>query len=463
MRYLPHTEAEIAAMLDAIGVESVAELFAPIPAELQADPLDLEPALSEPELMKHLEELSARSPAANQLSFLGAGMYDHHVPPAVDQLLLRGEFYTAYTPYQAEVSQGTLQAIFEFQTTVCELFGTEVANASMYCAGSATAEAVLMARRVTRRKTVLVSAALAPSTRQIIDTYLSGMDGRDRSKGDESAKVVEIPVDAAGRTDLDALAQAIAACEEDGKSKLAAVVVAYPNFYGVVEDLRPMAEMAHAAGALLVSATSEPFALGVLEAPAKLGADVCVGEGQALAVPPQYGGPGVGLFGCRQKHVRQMPGRLVGETVDESGAPGFVLTLSTREQHIRRERATSNICTNHGLIALAMSIRTAMLGKRGFVETSQRCLANAEYLKAEIAKVPKLSLRFPDSPTFNEFVVDYEGDASALLDRVAEQEVLAGVNLGPKTGMESSFLVAVTEKHRKADLDHLVASLIAAV
>jgi glycine dehydrogenase subunit 1 len=327
MRYLPHTDAEVREMLEQIGVSSIDDLFEPVPEPLRAKKLDLEPALDEAALMAHLERLADRNEAAKDLSFLGAGMYDHHIPPAVDQLLLRSEFYTAYTPYQGEVSQGTLQAIYEFQTMVCELFDMEVANASMYDAASATAEAVLMARRVSKGKKskVILSGALHPHAIDTVRTYLKGLD-------EEGADMVVTGVTPDGRTDLESVKDAL------GDSP-AALVVGYPNFFGCVEDLEAMATAIHDAGGLLITSTAEPYALSLLQAPGTAGADICVGEGQPLAVPPQFGGPGVGLFACRQKFVRQMPGRLVGETVDEHDRRCFVLTLSTREQHIRRDRA----------------------------------------------------------------------------------------------------------------------------
>ncbi len=446
MRYLPHTDAEISTMLERIGVPSIDALFEPIPESGRAKPLQLEPALDESRLMRHLTKLAAANEAADALSFLGAGMYDHHIPPAVDQLLLRSEFYTAYTPYQAEVAQGTLQAIFEFQTLVCELFGQEVANASMYCAASGSAEAVLMARRVTKRTKVVVSETIHPHYLDAVRTYLRGVDSG-------SPDLVVVPGTSDGLTDHDAINAAAEGA--------AAVLVGYPNFYGCVEDIAGLAARAHSHGALLVTATSDPYALSLLKSPGALGADICVGEGQALAAPPQLGGPGVGLFSCRQKYVRQMPGRLVGETVDQDGKRGFVLTLSTREQHIRREKATSNICTNHGLIALAFTIRTAMLGKSGFTEAGQLCLQRAEYLKAAISKLDAYSLPHA-APTFNEFVVRRrDGKAAPLLATLAAQGILGGVDLAPLGGDSRDFLVAVTEKHDKVDLDRFIEALAA--
>jgi glycine dehydrogenase subunit 1 len=445
MRYLPHTDREIREMLARIGVDSVDALFESIPASHRlARPLALEPALDEVALMQHLEALGSRNTAASALSFLGGGMYDHHVPPAVDQLLLRSEFYTAYTPYQPEVSQGTLQSIFEFQTIVCQLLGMEVANASMYDGASATAEAVLMARRVAKREHVVMSVGVHPEYVGTVRTYLSQLGG---------PAVDLIPLGADGRTDMDALAKAV-------RPQTACVVMGYPSFFGVVEDLRRAREIASSVDALLVTTTSEPYALSLLTPPGAFGADIAVGEGQALAVPPQLGGPGVGLFSCRETFVRQMPGRLVGETVDTEGRRGYVLTLSTREQHIRRDRATSNICTNHGLIALSMTIRTAMLGRSGFEEVGRLCLSRTEYLKKQIAALDGYTLPHA-APTFNEFVVRAKsGDAAPILAKLASRGILGGVPLARYfPDRKSDFLVAVTEKHDKAALDHLVAAL----
>ncbi len=433
-------------MLARVGVEHIDDLFTAIPSShLLSEPLDLEPALDEPRLMQHLNSLSNASQGAHMLSFLGGGMYRHHVPPAVDQLLLRSEFYTAYTPYQAELSQGTLQATFEFQTIVCELLGTDVANASMYDGASATAEAVLMARRAKRRTHVVVSEGLHPEYIETIRAYLQGLDAE--------SMVALTPLAADGRTDWEAAAGALT-------DETAALVVGYPNFFGCVEDLDAARAAADTVGALLVTATSEPYALSVLRAPGAAGADICVGEGQALAVPPQYGGPGVGLFGASQALVRQMPGRLVGRTVDSDGHPGYVLTLSTREQHIRREKATSNICTNHGLIALAMGMRTAMLGRQGFQQAGQRCVNAAHYLRTGIEKLESFEIPYA-APVFNEFVVRSQGpEASAVLARLLERGIIAGVDLGRfRDEWRQDLLLATTELHTREDLDRLLDGL----
>ncbi|HEU4407268.1 MAG TPA: aminomethyl-transferring glycine dehydrogenase subunit GcvPA [Polyangiaceae bacterium] len=446
MRYLPHTPEEIADMLRAVGAPDVDALFAAVPPEARyKKELDVGPALDEPGLMRHLGELAARNTGAGKISFLGAGAYDHHIPPAVDQLLLRGEFYTAYTPYQPEVAQGTLQAIFEFQTTVSEIFGLPLANASLYDGASATAEAVLMARRLTRREKVVLSEGVHPQYRDVVATFL-------RSAGLAEGGLVTVPVGADGADDVEALAKALS-------PEVAAVVVGYPSFFGTVGDVRAVVERARAAGAQVVTATADPYALALLESPGALGADIAVGEGQPIACPPQFGGPGVGLFACRESRetLQQIPGRLCGRTVDKNGQTGYVLTLVTREQFIRRERATSNICTNQGLLALSFTIRAALLGKRGFVETARHCLAKAEYLKAELAKLPGYELAYPQAKTFNEFALRVPGgDAAAVVERARHQGVLAGYPLGEvDPARKGQLLVAVTERHTRHDLDRL--------
>ena len=448
MRYIPHTEAEVTEMLGIVGRKSLDELFATIPPEARFErKLALEPALAEPELMAHMNELAKKSGGSQLLSFLGAGMYQHHVPPAVDQLLLRSEFYTAYTPYQPEVAQGTLQAIWEFQTIVSELYGLPLANASLYDGASATAEAALMACRLTKRGKVLLSGCIHPDYRRTTTTYLAG-------RSDMSVQEVGVGDD--GAADGTRIERALG-------DDVAAIIVGYPGFYGALPDLAALAELAHARGALLVATISEPYALSVVEAPGALGADIAVGEGQALACPPQFGGPGVGLFACRddRQYLQQLPGRICGETVDHDGERGFVLTLSTREQHIRRERATSNICTNQGLLALSLAIRASLLGKAGFVEVGTQCLAKARYLRSEILKLPGYAAAFTDAPFFNEFAVKVRGGNAALVCRKLEgQGIIAGFDLGREDrAHEDRLLIAVTEKHRREDLDRLLGAL----
>ena len=450
MRYLPHTAEEIREMLDAVGAPTLDALFDSIPAEARLGrPLELEPALDEVTLMRHIAELAERNRGATMLSFLGAGAYHHHFPAAADQLLMRSELYTAYTPYQPEVSQGTLQIIFEFQTMVSEILGLPVANASMYDGASATAEAVLMARRLNGREHTVLSASVHPHYRETVSTYVHGI-------GTGRASLELTPLAASGAEDLAALEAAIT-------EQTACVVVGYPGFNGCVSDLRRVAELAHRKGALLVSVTPDPFALALLEPPGALGADIAVAEGQPLGLPPQYGGPNVGLFACRndRKYLQQIPGRLVGETVDKHGARGYVLTLATREQHIRRDRATSNICTNSGLMATAVAIKMAMLGKAGFIDASRQSLSKAEYFKAELAKLPGYALPHT-APTFNELAFRVRGgDAGRLVTALSEQGILAGLDLARVGGRSDELLVAFTERHSRADLDRFLAALAA--
>jgi glycine dehydrogenase subunit 1 len=449
MRYLPHTEEEIATMLGVVGQPSLDALYSSIPKEARLSaPMNLEPALDEPSLMRHIEELAAKNTGASMLSFLGAGAYDHHFPPAADQLLLRSEFYTAYTPYQPEVAQGTLQVIFEFQTIVSEILGLPVANASMYDGASGVAEAVLMARRLTGREDAVVSKSVHPHYTETLATYVRGI-------GKGAASIHHVALGTDGADDTAALEAAIS-------DTTAAVIIGYPGFYGCVGDLKRIAEIAHAKGALVIAVTLDPFALGVLESPGALGADIAVAEGQPLGLPPQYGGPNVGFFACRndRKYLQQIPGRVVGETVDKNGVRGYVLTLATREQHIRRERATSNICTNSGLCATAVTVKMSMLGKFGFEESARQCLAKAEYAKRAIAALPGYSIPYT-APTFHEFVVKVPGgDANATLERAASKGVLAGLDLTRvDPSRKGEILIAVTEKHTKGDIDRLVASL----
>jgi glycine dehydrogenase subunit 1 len=450
MRYVPHTDAEIAEMLKIVGQSSLDDLFSTIPPEARFERrLSLEPALAEPDLMTHLSDLSRKSSGSGLLSFLGAGMYQHHVPPAVDQLLLRSEFYTAYTPYQPEVAQGTLQAIWEFQTIVSELMGLPLANASLYDGASATAEAALMACRLTKRGKIVLSGCVHPDYRLTTETYMAGR---------EDISCTSVGVGGDGAADRALIEAALS-------EEVAAIVVGYPSFFGALPDLAALSELAHARGALLIATVSEPYALSVAAAPGTLGADIAVGEGQALACPPQFGGPGVGLFACRddRQYLQQLPGRICGETVDHDGERGFVLTLSTREQHIRRERATSNICTNQGLLALSLAIRVSLLGKAGFVEVGRQCFAKARYLRSEILKLPGYSAAFADAPFFNEFAVRVRGgSAQQVCQKLEPQGIIAGYDMARSdAGRKDLLLIAVTEKHRREDLDRLLGALAA--
>jgi glycine dehydrogenase subunit 1 len=441
MRYIPHTAEDVRQMLEAIGVPAVDDLFVGVPAALRLGrPLALPAAASELELLRELGDLAAANPP--HLSFLGGGAYQHFIPAVVDQLISRSEFYTAYTPYQPEISQGTLQAIFEFQTLVCQLTGMEVANASMYDGASACAEGVLMAVRVTGRKKVLLSRALHPQYRQTVRTYCRHLP----------VQLVEIDHDASGATDREALTRELGA-------ETAAVVAGYPNYFGVIEDLASLAQTAHAAGAQLVTAVAEPMALGLLKAPGELGADIVAGEGQSFGIPLSFGGPYLGFFAARQRDIRQLPGRLVGETVDQEGRRGFVLTLSTREQHIRREKATSNICSNQGLCALIATVYLSLLGKEGLREVATQNLAKAAYARRAIAALPGYRLPFAGA-TFNEFVVESPEPAVPLLERLAAQGIAGGIALAADFAqMPNALLICVTEQHRREDIDTLIKAL----
>ncbi len=439
MSFVPHSEADRAEMLKVIGIKSEDELFADIPKKLRLDgPLDLPAALSEWEAVRALQELAADS--RNLICFAGAGYYDHHVPAVVDHLIRRSEFYTAYTPYQAEVSQGTLQSIYEFQSLVSELIGLEVANASMYDGASAVAEAALMARSIQKnRNKIVLSLTTHPHYRQVLDTYNLGL-----------ALPVEIaPRDAAGTTDLDALKKLL-------DERTAAVVVQSPNFYGLIENLEAAASLAHDAGALCI-AVVDPISLAILKSPGECGADIAVAEGQPLGNPLSLGGPVVGLFAARRDYIRQMPGRIVGATEDVDGRRGFVLALQTREQHIRREKATSNICTNQGLNALAATIYLSTIGREGLRRVAEASARIAHYAFDRITGIG-LEPLFPDAPFFREFAVKTPVAAREVIERGAEHGVLAGVALSrfPQLDVDDGLLIAFTEKRSKQDVDLLL-------
>ncbi|MBM4245782.1 MAG: aminomethyl-transferring glycine dehydrogenase subunit GcvPA [Deltaproteobacteria bacterium] len=447
MDYTPHTEDDLQAMLAEVGVARVADLFAHLPEDVRLGrALDIPPGLSEPDLRARVGALASRN-RAEVLSFVGAGAYAHYVPSAVDALASRSEFATAYTPYQPEVSQGTLQAIFEFQTITSILLGTDVANASMYDGASAAAEAVLMALRLksgrgrdARPSRVLVARSLHPGVRDTIATYLRSMD---------DVSLAELGFDGAGRVRLDDVADDAAGAQSD----IACVVVGYPNFFGVVEQLPEIAAWARARGALLVTVTLEPLALGLLTPPGALGADIAVGEGQGLGLAPAFGGPGVGLFGTREGFLRAMPGRVVGETVDADGKRAFCLTLSTREQHIRRDKATSNICTNHSLCALAFTVCVSLLGPGGLRDLARLNARKLRYAVQHLAS-SGLSERFT-GPSFNECVLR-GADVGGRWERLVRRGIVAGMPLGrwyPE--LEDSLLLCVTDVHRRGDVERL--------
>ena len=447
MRYLPLTDTDRKAMLDVIGAKSVDDLFVDVPVEARLDGTiaDLPDHASEMAVERHMKRLSGQNMVAGDVPFfLGAGAYRHHVPASVDHLIQRGEFLTAYTPYQPEIAQGTLQVLFEFQTQVAHLFGCDVANASMYDGSTACYEAISMAGRVTRRKKAVLSSGLHPH-------YVSVAETMAKFTGDTLD--VAAPELVAG-TDTERL---LAAIDKD----TSCVVVQYPDILGRITDLTPIADKAHEMGALLIAVVTEPVALGAIEAPGHMGADIVVGEGQSIGVGLQFGGPYVGLFATKEKYVRQMPGRLCGETVDASGKRGFVLTLSTREQHIRREKATSNICTNSGLCALAFSIHMTLLGERGLTELAALNHALACDAADRLAKVPGVKLL--NDSFFNEFTLVLPKEARPVVRELADKGILGGVSLGrlyPKiSALENGLLVAVTETTTAEDVETFALAL----
>ncbi|MGH7390744.1 MAG: aminomethyl-transferring glycine dehydrogenase subunit GcvPA [Candidatus Rokuibacteriota bacterium] len=446
MRYLPNTAQNQRAMLDTIGARSIEDLLTKIPAKARLSrPLALPPALAETDLIRHLRALAAQNgDADSHTCFLGAGAYDHYAPSPINHLVLRGEFFTAYTPYQPEASQGTLRTIYEYQTMMAELTGMDVANASIYDGASSLAEAALMAHAVTGRDEIVLAGGVNPLYRRVVATYCAGPDIRLR----------DAPAPG-GVLDREAARRLVG-------GKTAALVVQSPNFYGCLEDIAAAAEIAHGVEAMLVVA-ADPVNLGVLEAPGRLGADIVVGEGQGLGVPLSYGGPYLGVFAAKRDFVRRMPGRLVGATVDLDGQRGFVLTLQAREQHIRRAKATSNICTNVALCALMATIYTATLGKQGLRKVGELSMAKAHYAAERLAAIPGVSLRF-DAPFFKEFTLRLPKPPDRVVARLAKQKILPGVPL--KTWdrkLADCLLVAVTEKRTREEIDALADALGEAV
>ena len=440
MSFVPHTQAERGAMLEAVGVGSLDDLFADIPEAFRLARLNMPDGLCEQEVYDHLHALSHKNTHA-LVSFLGGGFYDHSIPAAVDSLTSRGEFFTAYTPYQPEVAQGTLQAIFEYQTMICRLTGLDAANASMYDGGTALAEAVMMAVNVTGRNTVVLTSGVSPIYRVMIRSYTHNL----------GINLTELPTSPDGVIDRAALAAALT-------GDVAAVLVQNPNFFGTVDDFSDIAEQAHAAGALLI-ASVYPISLGLLKRPGDMGVDIATGEGQSLGLPLSFGGPYLGFFAVRQALVRKMPGRIVGETVDRRGSRSFVLTLQAREQHIRREKATSNICTNEALCALRATIYLSLLGKQGLRELATDCVQKAEYAKRRLAQIDGVKVR-NRAPTFNEFVLELPVDAGEAVCRLIDRGFAAGFPLGryyPE--LANGLLVALTEKRTKADIDSFATAL----
>jgi glycine dehydrogenase subunit 1 len=441
MRYLPHTPDDIKAMLAVVGVNSLDDLFATIPEDCRRkDDLHLPEPMTEWELDNHIDELGSSMAVSPQYKvFMGAGSYEHYIPVALKHLLSRSEFVTSYTPYQPEMSQGTLQAIFEYQTLTARLLGMEVANASQYDGASALAEAALMAIRITRRKKVAVSRLIHPHYRQVLQTYLAPTE----------YEILELPYLPDGTTDLTPL---------DDLEDLAAVAIQSPNFFGCIERFENISNIARQKKALFILGFTEALAYGILKNPGSQGADIACGEGQSLGIPRSFGGPALGMFASLNKYVRNMPGRLVGQTTDVEGRRGFVLTLATREQHIRREKATSNICTNHSLCALASAMYMAALGGSGIKELARLNYDKCEYLKGELRKAG-FNLPFKRA-TFNEFVVEFNAGFEKTYNRLAADKIIAGLPLEchyPE--LKDHYLLCVTETISKDDMDELVSKV----
>lgn len=443
-KYIPNTQEQQKAMADELGIDSAESLFESIPQEVRLNrALDLPKAMSEMEISSHLKQMVSNNINIDDYScFLGAGAYDHFIPSVIDHLLLRQEFYTAYTPYQPEISQGTLQAIFEYQSMICSLTGMDVANASMYDGASALAEAAAMACQATRRSEVLVAKSAHPESRDVLKTYARF----------NNISVVECGYDN-GTVDID-----------DLKSKItentAAVIIQTPNFFGIIEDLHEAGQLAHQNKSLLVVAC-DPISLGVLKSPGKMGADIVIGEGQSLGNPLAFGGPYLGFFAAKEKLLRKMPGRIVGQTVDKNGKRGYVLTIQTREQHIRREKATSNICSNQALCALAATIYLTAMGKQGLAQVASHCISKSHYAYNKLIESGAFEPVF-DAPFFKEFAVKYKGDVSKLNNKLLEHKIIGGYDLGRNyQELDNTWLVAVTEKRTKKQIDILVDKAVA--
>lgn len=444
MPYLPHTEEDRGVMLDAIGVSSIEDLLVAIPSEVRSGPLDLPPAASEPEILHELDRLARRNTLyADSRSFLGGGAYNHHIPATVSALAARGEFVTAYTPYQPEVSQGTLQVIYEWQTHICELTGLDISNASLYDAATACAEAMMMAVNATGRSGVLAAGTLNPQYLQVLRTYCWS----------QGLTLHELPADDGHLTP----AALQAALDSGMAAECAVVIVQSPNYFGLIEDQAALVDATHAAGALFVTCAN-PLSLALLAPPGDLGADIAVGDAQPFGVPLAYGGPYVGYIAAREALLRRMPGRIVGASVDSRGRRAYVMTLRTREQDIRREKATSNICSNHALCATMATIYLSYMGKQGLREVASLCLQKAHYAADRIATLPGYKPAFA-GPFFHEFAVRTPRPGAAIRDALLARGILAGIPVDGQLGIEHGLLICVTEQNRKEDIDALVAGL----
>ena len=444
MDYVQITPKQRQEMLKAVGASSIDDLLKQVPDELRlTEPLNLPEHLDELSLRRHLAQLASQNNSADdKICFLGAGAYDHFIPSVVDFLAMKGEFLTAYTPYQAEASQGSLQAFFEFQTMVCQLTGMEVANASLYEGATAMAEAAIMALNITGKREIIVSEGVHPHYRQVLQTYLA----------DLPARYTQLPLKN-GVIDTQEL-------ESDLETDTAAIICQSPNFLGHIERVETITKFAHANESLMIQGFN-PLSLGLLKHPGEMGVDIAVGEGQPLGIPLQFGGPYLGLFAAKMQYVRKMPGRLVGQTVDAEGNRAFCLTLQTREQHIRREKATSNVCTNQGLLALRASVYMATMGPKGLREAAQLCYNKTHYLVDRLRQAG-IARRFPQQPFFNEVLVQLESPVEQVLDEASRQGILAGYPIGRDyPELANCLLIAVTEKRTKAEIDRLVELLSA--
>lgn len=443
MTYIPNTDANRRAMMNDIGIDSVEELLTVIPPEVRLKAqLNLPPALSELELLDKMDQMAAQNASADRMvSFVGGGMYDHFVPSAISHLAGRSEFLTSYTPYQPEVSQGTLQGIYEYQTMICELTGLDVANASMYDGASATAEAALLARAATQRNHVIMAGNVHPHYTETVCTYAHG----------PGLEVETLPCPK-GTIDTEQLASVIS-------DNTACVIVQNPNFFGCLEPMQAIEGIVHSVGALLVMVV-DPISLGIIESPGAYGADIAVGEGQSMGNQVSYGGPALGFFAAKDRFVRRMPGRIAGKTIDSENRSGYVLTLQAREQHIRRDKATSNICTSQQLNALMATIYLSLIGKEGLKQIAELCLHKSHYAAQKIAELKNYKLFF-DNPFFKEFVVQTPTHPGEIVAKLSKEQLLAGIDLQrfPSLGIENGLLIAVTERRTRAQIDRLVEAL----
>jgi len=440
MPYISNTDQDRKSMLDELGIQSIEELFSDIPPDLRCASFNLPEGKSELEVRQYIQGLADKN-VTDLICFLGGGFYDHFIPAALDTITSRSEFYTAYTPYQPEISQGTLQAIYEYQSAICSLTEMDAANASLYDGGTALYEAMMMAVRVTRRRKIIVDEGVSPIYRKMLRSYTANLD----------LKFAEVPVTASGRPDR-------AAIKTHLDDDTACLILQNPNFLGCVDDITDLSEAVHKAGALMV-ASSYPVSLGILKTPGEMQVDIATGEGQSLGSGLSFGGPYLGFMSVRSKYLRQMPGRIVGRTTDKQGRSGFVLTLQTREQHIRREKATSNICSNEALCALAAIGYLSLMGKQGLKETARLCQAKTDYTLKRLSRIPGVKVKFT-APVFNEFTLELPADAGEVIDQLIEKGIMAGFPLGRYyKGLEKCILIAVTEKRTKEEIGLLAEAL----